>query len=104
MREREIEKQFREAVKQAGGTAYKFVSPGNDGVPDRLVVMPGNRIGFVEVKAPGKRPTPLQQARIRRLRELGCCVLILDDPAEIPQVVAEICRGQAISRPEEGEP
>lgn len=102
MREREIEKQFREAVKQAGGTAYKFVSPGNDGVPDRLVVMPGNRIGFVEVKAPGKRPTPLQQARIRRLRELGCCVQVLDDPAGIPGVVAEIRRSGAPLGPGEG--
>lgn len=41
MREKEIEEKFREAVKRAGGKAYKFVSPGNDGVPDRLVVMPG---------------------------------------------------------------
>lgn len=90
MREREIEEKFRIAVRQAGGKAYKFMSPGNDGVPDRLAVMPGGLVGFVEVKAPGKRPTPLQEMRIRELEGLGCLVLVLDRPEKIQEAVAAI--------------
>lgn len=92
MREKEIEEKLREAVKRAGGKAYKFVSPGNDGVPDRLVILPGGRIGFVEVKAPGKQPTPLQRVRIRELKALGCRVRVLDDPADIPEILEAILR------------
>ncbi len=92
MREKEIEERLRKAVKQAGGKAYKFISPGNAGVPDRLVVMPGGRIGFVELKAPGRSPTPLQRARMRELESLGCCVRILDGPGKIPEAIAAICR------------
>lgn len=92
MREREVEGKFREAVKRAGGKAYKFISPGNSGVPDRLVVMPGGHIGFVEIKALGKKPTPRQRVRMRELEGLGCCVRILDDPGEIPEIVTAICQ------------
>lgn len=90
MREKEIEEKFRIAVKRAGGKAYKFTSPGNGGVPDRLVVMPGGRIGFVEVKAPGKRPTSLQDMRMRELAGLGCTVLVLDSPEGIQGAIAAI--------------
>lgn len=90
MREKEIEEKFRDAVKRAGGKAYKFVSPGNDGVPDRLAVLPGGRMGFVEVKAPGKKPTALQKARIRELESLGCRVLVLDDAGGIPEALEAI--------------
>lgn len=92
MREREIEEKLRDAVRRAGGKAYKFTSPGNDGVPDRLLVMPGGRIGFVEVKAPGKKPTPLQQARIRELEELGCLVQVLDHSEDIQKAIKAISR------------
>ncbi len=95
MREKEIEDKFRKAVKRAGGKAYKFVSPGNDGVPDRLVVMPGGHMGFVEVKAPGKHLTPLQQARMRELRGLGCGVWVLDSLEGIDGVVAAVCKTSA---------
>lgn len=101
VREKEIEEQFRKAVKQAGGKAYKFISPGNDGVPDRLVVMPGGRIGFVEVKAPGKTPTPLQRARMRELRALGCSVQVLGARESIADVIAAVCRGYDPSEEEE---
>lgn len=53
------------AVKNSGGIALKLVSPGFDGMPDRLVLLPGGKIGFVEVKVPGKEPRPLQVS-IRR--------------------------------------
>lgn len=90
MREKEVEEKFRKAIKQAGGKAYKFISPGNDGVPDRLVVMPGGSICFVELKAPGKKPTPLQSLRMRELENLGCKVFVLDNPDNIQQLLREI--------------
>lgn len=102
MREKEIEEKFREAVKRAGGKAYKFVSPGNGGVPDRLAVLPGGHIGFVEVKAPGKHPTPLQQARMRELRGLGCCVRVLDSLEGIDGVVADVYQARVCVGPHLG--
>lgn len=95
MLERELEEKFRRRVKAAGGKAYKFVSPGNDGVPDRLVVLPGGRIGFVELKQEGRRPTALQQKRILELRALGCVALVLDRPEDMDTVLERILEGQA---------
>lgn len=90
MLEKELEKKFAEAVKKCGGIAFKFVSPGNAGVPDRLVVLPGGHIGFVELKQEGKRPTPLQRRQQNRLRELGCFVTILDHTRDILRVIEQI--------------
>lgn len=78
MKESVIEAYLREQVKQAGGRAYKFVSPGNDGVPDRLVCFPHGQAYFVELKAPGKKPRPLQVIQIKRLRDLGFSVYVID--------------------------
>ena len=63
MREKSVEQKLVRAVRVAGGIAPKFVSPGFDGMPDRIVILPGGKIGFVEVKAPGKKPRPLQVSR-----------------------------------------
>ena len=71
MREQEIEMQLVRAVKKMGGRAVKFTSPGFDGMPDRLVLLPGGRCGFVEVKAPGKKPRALQLVRHEMLKALG---------------------------------
>lgn len=90
MSEKELEKMFRDEVKKAGGCAYKFVSPGMSGVPDRLVILPDNCIGFVELKAPGKEPRPEQRYQHRRLAALGCYVTVLDDPDSIQRVIHEI--------------
>jgi hypothetical protein len=79
MREREVETYLRDQVKKAGGKAYKFESPGNDGVPDRIVIFPGNRIYFVELKRPGGKPRPLQIKKINELTGFGCKVLVIDD-------------------------
>ena len=54
MREKSIEEKLVAAVKAVGGVCWKFTSPGTSGVPDRIVLMPSGRIGFVEVKAPGE--------------------------------------------------
>ena len=83
MRESAIEAYLRDRVKELGGKAYKFVSPGNTGVPDRLVCLPGGRVVFVELKAPGKKPTAMQLAQQRRLAELGFLVLTLDSKKKI---------------------
>ena len=71
MREKEIEKKLTLAVKKLGGICPKFVSPGFDGMPDRIVLLPMGRFGFVEVKAPGKKPRPIQTARHKLLQQLG---------------------------------
>ena len=90
MREKTIEQKFRAAVKAAGGLAVKFTSPGFDGVPDRLALLSGGRMAFVEVKAPGKKPRPLQLARHRQLRQLGFKVYVLDDESQIGGMIDEI--------------
>ena len=90
MKEKIIEQKFRTAVKAVGGMAVKFVSPGLDGMPDRLALLPGGRMAFVEVKAPGKKPRPLQLARHRTLRQLGFRVYTLDDEKQIGGIIDEI--------------
>jgi len=90
MREKTIEHKLTEAVKAAGGIAPKFTSPGFDGMPDRIVLMPMGRIAFVEVKAMGCKPRPLQEARHGMLRRLGFQVHVLDDGAQIPEILKQM--------------
>ena len=78
MREKLIEQKLVKAVKAAGGLCPKFVSPGMDGMPDRLVLLPEGKLSFVEVKAPGKKPRPLQLHRHEQLRQLGFRVAVLE--------------------------
>lgn len=90
MREKIIEQHLVKAVKNSGGIAPKLVCPGFDGMPDRLVLLPRGKIGFVEVKAPGKEPRPLQVARHGLLRRLGFKVYVLDTPEQIGGILDEI--------------
>ena len=90
MREKAIEKKLVQAVKAAGGIAPKLVSPGFDGMPDRMLLLPGGHIGFVEVKAPGEKPRPLQLARHGLLRRLGFRVYVLDSEQQIGGILDEI--------------
>ncbi len=90
MREKTIEQKLVQAVKAKGGFAPKFVSPGFSGVPDRLILLPDGKCGFVEVKTPGRKPRPLQESRIRLLRRLGFLAFVLDDESEIPHILSEI--------------
>ncbi len=71
MKESEIEKILVREVKKLGGAAYKWVSPGNDGVPDRIVIFPDRRPVFVELKTDKGRLTALQKVQIGRLAKLG---------------------------------
>ena len=90
MREKLIEQKLVKAVRAVGGICPKLVSPGMDGMPDRMALLPGGRIGFVEVKAPGQSPRPLQTHRHRQLRALGFPVFVLDDPEQIPTIIEEV--------------
>ena len=90
MREKTVEQKLVSEVKKAGGICPKWVAPGFDGVPDRIAMFPGGRIAFVEVKAPGKKPRPLQAARHVLLRRLGFRVYILDEIGKIGGMIDEI--------------
>lgn len=90
MREKTIEQRLAKMVKKHGGIALKFVSPGFDGMPDRLVLFPDGKIGFVEVKAPGKKARPLQVSRHRMLRKMGFKVYVLDQTERIEVIIDEI--------------
>ena len=90
MREKDIEKELAARTRAMGGIAPKFTSPGFDGMPDRLVLLPGGRMGFVELKAPGKKPRALQLARHRLLQRLGFKVYVIDEINQIDSVLEEI--------------
>ncbi len=87
MREKFLEQKLVLAVKTAGGIAPKF---GFNGLPDRLVLLPGGKIAFVEVKAQGKKPSLLQLHRHLMLRRLGFNVFVLDDANQIGVILNEI--------------
>ena len=95
MRENTIEAALVDEVKRRGGICPKFTSPGSNGVPDRMVLLPGGRIGFVEVKAPGEKPRPLQLHRHQQLRRLGFKVYVLDGTEQIEGILDGIEGGDA---------
>ena len=90
MREKQIENKLATEAKKLGGIAVKFVSPSFDGMPDRLVLIPDGYIAFVELKAPGKKPRPLQLARHRLLRSLGFRVYVIDSVEQIGGMLDEV--------------
>lgn len=90
MTEKYIEQKLVKAVKERGGIAPKFVSPGLDGVPDRIVLLPMGRMAFVELKAPGKKMRPLQVKRKTQLEALGFLVYCVDGIEQIGGVLDEI--------------
>ena len=83
MLESKLESKLVSHITILGGIAYKFASPNRKGVPDRLCVMPNGRVFFVELKAPGKAPTPLQQHEHELLRSLGHTVLVIDNMEDV---------------------
>ena len=91
MTEKQLEQKLVQAVKNNGGIAYKFVSPGHVGVPDRLIILPGNKIAFVEVKSPGKgKLSKLQEYELDRLFAFGCKCYVLDDPGFIVEILRDL--------------
>lgn len=90
VRERSIEQKLVSEVKKRRGICPKWVSPGFDGVPDRIVLLPGRHIGFVEVKASGEKPRALQVSRHKLLARLGFHTHIIDGKEQIGGVLDEI--------------
>lgn len=90
MRETAVEKHLNVEAKKRGGMSVKFVSPGLDGVPDRLVLLPGGKLAFVELKAPGKKMRPLQVHRAKQLIALGFRVYCADRKEMIGGILDEI--------------
>ena len=88
--EKDIEKKFTKAIRRVDGIALKLVSPSFNGIPDRLVLMPNGKIGFVEIKDKGKKPRALQISRHNMLRQLGFKVFVLDDADDIEKIINEI--------------
>lgn len=90
MQEKAIEQRLVQSVKKMGGQCWKFVSPGNVGVPDRILLFQGGKVAFVEVKAKGKKPRPNQLVVHRLLIGLGFKVFVLDDVNQIEVILNEI--------------
>ena len=88
--EKSIEQALVRLAKKHGGMAVKFLSPGLDGVPDRLLLFPGGRLAFVELKAPGKKMRPLQIKRKRQLEQLGFVVYCIDNKEMIGGILDEV--------------
>ena len=88
--EKTIEHKLVKAVHLMGGLALKFISPGFDGVPDRVVLLPGGKAAFVELKATGKKMRPLQVRRKNQIEALGFLVYCIDRPEQIGGVLNEI--------------
>ena len=89
MLESESEKKLVREIRKMGGMAYKFVSPGNTGVPDRIVILPGV-ITFVELKTETGRLSPGQKRQIGKLQDLGMKVVVLHGMKELEEFLNEI--------------
>lgn len=87
MRERDIEAYLRSKVASLGGVALKFTSPGYVGVPDRLLLLPGGKILFVELKAPHGVLSERQKRTHDRFRSLGFTVYVCFDYEQVDSVL-----------------
>lgn len=91
MLESEVEKKLCKKVKEElHGRAFKFVSPGFSGVPDRIILVPMGRIYFVETKAPGKKLRKLQEWVRGLIQELGFVVLQIDTPEKVEVFIRQV--------------
>ena len=95
MREKALEQKLVRMVRGQDGIAFKFVSPGMAGGPDRLVLLPGGRAVFCELKAPGKAPRALQQRRIKQLRALGFKVYVVECEEQIEALIRDVIPNKA---------
>ncbi len=90
LKEKDIEKYLRDEIKKLGGIAYKFVSLGNAGVPDRLVLLPFGQIYFVELKAPGKKTRAIQNRQIEKIEKLGFRVVVIDSKEQVNDFITAL--------------
>lgn len=96
MLEKEIERKLVEGIRRMNGRAYKWTSPGNVGVPDRIVMLPGGRIYFIELKTETGRTSPMQNVQIKRIQDLKFDVRVLHGLAEVDEFLEEV-RKEVIS-------
>ncbi|MDO5600267.1 MAG: VRR-NUC domain-containing protein [Lachnospiraceae bacterium] len=89
MRERDVEQKLRREVEKRGGRCFKFLSSVS-GVPDRILLLPGGLVIFVELKKEGEKPRKLQEVQMRKIRELGFRVRVVDSEQEIQELMREI--------------
>jgi len=89
VRERDIEQRLVREVRKRGGEVFKWVSPGNAGVPDRIVMLPGGGLIFVELKRDGEKPSPVQKAQIRRMQKLGQDVRVVTGMDELEEFLRD---------------
>ena len=90
MLEKQIEARLKREVEKAGGLALKFISTGTGGVPDRIVLLPGKEVVFVELKGPGKSLSPLQQKRKKQLEMLGFQVYVIDSYQAVRDFLGDV--------------
>ena len=90
MNEQTIEKRLKKEIELIGGKALKFVSPGMQGVPDRLLLLPDGVAIFVELKSPGKKLRPIQELRRKQIEELGFDYWLVDSYEEIESLITYI--------------
>lgn len=90
MLEKEIEKYLSRAVDNLGGRSYKFISPGQSGVPDRIIFLPGGKLYFVELKTKVGKLSKLQRLQIRRFKKLGHEVKVLYGMEDVKEFINEI--------------
>lgn len=92
MKEYTVEKHLVQKTQECGGACLKFTSPGTAGVPDRIVILPGGKIGFAELKAQGKKPRLVQRAVLRVLYRLGCRVAAIDNKKSAEGFIRRLAR------------
>ncbi len=90
MKESEIERWLVNQIKDLGGIADKFVSPGNPGVPDRIIVMPSGRIIFAELKTEIGRLSGIQKWQRQRYQKLGVDYRVVKGMKAARELVKEL--------------
>lgn len=95
MRERDIETYLVKKIQMIGGQCLKFVSPGHVGVPDRIILLPGGIIAFVELKAPGKEPEAHQKHWLQSLEKMSFLTYVIDTKMKADMVINELKKYQA---------
>jgi hypothetical protein len=90
MLEKDIEKKLKKEVEKFDGMCLKFDIPGRAGMPDRVILLPGSRIVFVELKRPGKNLRPLQKKRFKQLRDLGFRAVKIDSVEGVGELIDAI--------------
>lgn len=87
--EKSIEQYLVKKARDAGGKAYKFISPGNQGVPDRIVIFPSGKVVFTELKCKTGKLSELQKLQLRKLRSLNQITRVVYSKQEVDELIGE---------------